>query len=81
MLGVDRGSGVALFLSEMEVALELGDPLEVADDVAGLDPDFLHANTIRPEFGHPVGKALGRGRAKAVEVEAGEFEHEVIPDG
>jgi hypothetical protein len=81
MLRVDGGAGVALLLGEMKVALQARHFLEAAFDVARLDPDLLHANTIRRKFGHPVGHAFGSGRAQAIEIETGQFEHKEIPDG
>ncbi len=62
VLGVDGGAGVAFLLGEVEMALEAGHFLEAAFDVARLDADLLHANTIRRKFGHPVGHAFGGGR-------------------
>jgi orotate phosphoribosyltransferase len=79
VLGVNRSTGVALLLRKMEVALEACHLFEAAFDVAGLDLDLLHANTIRRQFGHPVGHALGGGRAQAIEVEAGQFEQKEFP--
>ena len=79
--GVDGGAGVAFLLGEMKVPPQAGHLLEAPRDIARLDADLLHANTIRRQLRHPVRDAFGGGRAQAVEVEAGQFEHEDVPMG
>ena len=68
---VDAHAGIAFFLGKVEVPLQARHALEAVGHVGGLRLDFLHANTIRPRGDHPAFHALGRGRANAIEIEAG----------
>ena len=68
---VDAHSRIALFLGKVKVALQARHALEAVGHVRRLCLDFLHANTIRPRGDHPAFHALGRGRANAIEIEAG----------
>jgi orotate phosphoribosyltransferase len=79
VLAVDGDARIAFFLREMEVSPQAGQLLETAFDIRPLGLDLLHANTIGAGLGDPCFDALAVGRTNAIEIEAGQFEHEESP--
>ena len=68
---VDTHARIALFLGQVEVALEPGQVLKFLGQVGRLGLDLLHANTIEAGLRKPGFQAFAGGRTDAVEVQAG----------
>ncbi len=71
MAAVDAYAGVALFLRKVKNAAHACEGVKLALNIRSLGLDLLYANTIRAGCRNPCLHTFGRGRADAVEVEAG----------
>ena len=71
---VQADARIALLLRAVEVAMQPGDLLETAFEVAGLGLELLHTEAVDVHRLGPGQQALVGGRADAVEVERDESE-------